>query len=137
VGKVLSKMLAGIGANVYCEARKTSDLSLVTAMGYTPVYLDDLDNKLPDMDVIFNTIPVTILNSKRLDLLKEETLVIDLASSPGGVDFKYAKENKKNVQWALALPAKVAPKTAAMYVKKEIDEIFEEIKIEKINNEKS
>ena len=31
VGKVLAQKLQGMGANVYCEARKKSDLSLITA----------------------------------------------------------------------------------------------------------
>lgn len=121
VGKVLADKLYDIGANVYCEARKESDFSLIEKNGYNKVDLKDLDSFLPHMHVIFNTIPTMILNSKRLDLINDNTLIIDLASAPGGVDFKYAKENNKKCEWALALPAKVAPYTSAKYYKEEIE----------------
>lgn len=124
IGKVLAKMLAGIGANVFCEARKESDIAMINAMGYTPIYLKNLDEDLSKMNIIFNTIPQRILDDKRLDLVSKDTLIVDLASSPGGVDFKYAKDTKKRVEWSLALPAKVAPYTAALYIKEEIDKIL-------------
>lgn len=125
IGKILSKMLSGIGAKVYCEARKEKDIAMIRAMGYNYVRLNDLDEVLPKMDVIFNTIPFVILDSDKLDLLKKECNVIDLASSPGGIDFVSAKEKGINVVWALALPSKIAPLSAANYIKETIDKILE------------
>lgn len=124
IGKILSKMLYGIGANVYCEARNKKDLAFIKAMGYNSISLDKLDSYLGDMDIIFNTIPAMILDEKRLKCLKKESVIIDLASSPGGVDFSKAKEFKINTTWALALPTKVAPRTAAVYLKNVIDELI-------------
>lgn len=124
IGKILSKMLYGIGANVYCEARNKKDLAFIKAMGYNSISLDKLDSYLGDMDIIFNTIPAMILDEKRLKCLKKESVIIDLASSPGGVDFSKAKELKINTTWALALPTKVAPHTAAVYLKNVIDELI-------------
>lgn len=124
IGKVLAKMLMGFGANVYCEARKEKDLALISAMGYKATKLEELDEVIGNMNIIFNTIPEMVIDKKRLDLVSKDTLIVDLASSPGGVDFKYAKETEKNVEWSLALPAKVAPYTAAMYIKNEIDNII-------------
>jgi len=125
IGKILSKMLHGIGANVYVEARKEKDLAMVRAMGYTPVNLDDLDKYLNKFDIIFNTIPTTILDKDKLDIVNKNCSIIDLASSPGGIDFEYAKVIGINVVWALALPGKVAPLSSAMYVKEAIDKIIE------------
>lgn len=127
IGKVLAKMLNGFGANVFCEARKESDLSMIKAMGYTPIKLENLDENLEKMNIIFNTIPYMVLDKKRLDLISENALIVDLASSPGGVDFKYAKDTNKRVEWALALPTKVAPYTAALYIKEEISKILSTI----------
>lgn len=124
IGKVLSNMLKGIGANVYCEARNKKDLAFIKAMGYNEVYLEELDSYLDNIDVIFNTIPNMILDEKRLKLLKKDCFVIDLASSPGGVDFEKARKLKINTTWALALPAKVAPYTAAFYLKNTIDNLI-------------
>lgn len=124
IGKILSKMLYGIGANVYCEARNKKDLAFIEAMGYNSISLSSLDNYLYDMDIIFNTIPSLILDKKRLKCLKKDSVIIDLASSPGGVDFKEAKELNINATWTLALPTKVAPRTAAIYLKRVIDELI-------------
>lgn len=116
IGKILSKMLSGIGANVYCEARKIQDLAWIRAYGYNPINLDELDEYLDEFDFIFNTIPNLILDKNRLKLIKKECILIDLASKPGGIDFDEAENLKLQVEWALALPGKVAPKTAARYI---------------------
>lgn len=130
IGKILSKMLDGIGANVYCEARKSKDLAFIQAMGYNEVNITELENVLPNMDYIFNTIPVTLLNEDLLKLVKKDAIIIDLASNPGGVDFEKARSLDLNVVWALALPSKVAPQTAAIYLKNTIDELLEKKSID-------
>ncbi len=118
IGKIVAKMLQGIGAKVYCEARKKEDLAYIQAFGYTPIDLQDLNENLAKFDIIINNIPTLILDKTRLDLLKKEVLIIDLASKPGGVDFAYAKQQNIKTIWALALPGKVAPVSAAEYIKK-------------------
>lgn len=60
-----------------------------------------------------NTIPRRVLTRALLEELKESCLVIDLASKPGGVDFQGAAELGVRCVWALSLPGKVAPVTAA------------------------
>lgn len=128
IGKVLSKMLSGVGANVYCEARKEKDLAQIKAMGYNGVDLNNLEDYLPKVDYIFSTIPHLILDKSRLDLVKEDVCIIDLASSPGSVDFEYAIKKTLNVSLELALPVKVASKSSAIYFKEKIDKIIQEIK---------
>lgn len=123
IGKVLAKMLSGFGANVFCEARKQKDIAMIKSMGYNSVELNKLDNYISNMDIIFNTVPVMLINEKRIDMLKKHVLIIDLASAPGGIDFSYAKEKGINVKWALAIPGKIAPLTAAKYYKDIIDKI--------------
>lgn len=127
IGKVLCKMLQGIGANVYCEARNEKDLAQISALGYNSIDLKDLDKYLSKFDFVFNTIPYLILTRERLDILKKEVCIIDLASRPGGTDFEYAKELELKVNHALALPSKVAPKTAGMYLKQKIDKLIQSI----------
>ena len=127
IGKVLAKMLDGIGAKVYCEARKNEDISWIKAYGYEPIYLNDLNKNLGNFDIIVNTIPFQILDSERLDLVKKDAILIDVASNPGGIDRKAAKEKDLKVIWALSLPAKVAPLTSAIYIKETIDHVLKEI----------
>ena len=69
------------------------------------------------MDVIFNTIPSMVLDGERILNINQDTLIVDIASVPGGVDLEKAKDLNIKVIWALGLPGKVAPKTAAMILK--------------------
>ncbi|WP_353093507.1 dipicolinate synthase subunit DpsA [Tissierella praeacuta] len=127
IGKILAKMLQGIGANVYIEARSYSDLAGIQSYGYNPIHLREIEFYLQEMDLIFNTIPSMILDEEMLLKLKRECLVVDLASIPGGVDFETAKELGINTIWALGLPGKAAPMTAAKIMKDTIYNIIEEL----------
>lgn len=127
IGKVLAKMLDGIGAKVSCEARKDEDLAWVKAYGFEPIHLNNLNDKLSKFDIIINTIPFQILNNDRLELVKKDVVLIDLASNPGGVDRKAAREKGLKLIWALSLPGKVAPLTSADFIKEVLYHVLEEI----------
>ena len=124
IGKILSKMLDGIGANVYCEARKPSDIAQIKSYNYNAIELKNLNENLYRFDFIFNTIPYLMLNKDNLKLVKKQCVIIDLASSPGGVDFEEAKKQNLQASLELALPGKVAPKTSAKYIKTIIEKII-------------
>ena len=125
VGKVLCDRLYKLGANVYCEARKEKDLAEIYSMGYNGVDLNRLDNYLNNMDIIFNTVPYMILTKKILEKLNPNVLIIDLASAPGGLDYSVASSLKLDAGMYPGLPSKVAPYTAAMYLKEAIDKYLE------------
>ena len=127
VGKVLSKMLDGIGTKVFCEARKDEDIAWIKAYGYEPVRLNDLNDNLSKFDIIINTIPFQILDKERLSLVKPEVVIIDLASNPGGVDIKEAKAKHLKVIWALSLSGKVAPLSGAEFIKETLYHVLKEL----------
>lgn len=118
VGKTLANMLGKLGMEVYCEARKDVDLAWIKAYGYKPVPLKEIKNNLCKMNVIFNTAPILILDKSTLILLNKKTLIIDLASAPGGVDYETAEKMGIKAILASALPGKVAPDTCAEYLQK-------------------
>ncbi|MBR6640914.1 MAG: dipicolinate synthase subunit DpsA, partial [Clostridia bacterium] len=126
VGKILAHKLKGLDANVFCEARKKKDLAHANALGYNVVKLEELGNVLGNIDIIFSTIPKEILNEDYLKLLKKDAVIIDLASSPGSVDYMAARKYNIDAYLELGLPSKVAPKSAAKYLKEEIDSILED-----------
>ena len=128
VGKVLANKLYGMGAKVYCEARKNEDIAWIKAYGYNPIELKELSQNLGNFEIIVNTIPFEVLNEKMLNLVKKDVLLIDLASNPGGIDRKSAKEKKLKLIWALSLPGKVAPITSAEFIKETLDNVLEELK---------
>lgn len=112
IGKVLCRHLSGLGAKVYASARKCTDFAKIESLGYEPLHTDKVESVLPKCDVIFNTIPKTVLTQSLLSKIDKGALIIDLASKPGGVDFESAKKANLNVIWALSLPGKTAPVTA-------------------------
>lgn len=124
IGKMLASMLKGIGANVTVEARKFSDIAWIRGYNYKPIMLQDLKLHLKDADVIFNTIPHIILDETLLSKIRKDTLIIDLASKPGGVDIPKAGELGLKTIWALSLPGKVAPVSAAGFIKETICNVF-------------
>lgn len=127
IGKILAKMLCGLGCNVYVEARKYSDLAWIKGYGYNPVHINEIENYIERMDVIFNTIPHVVLDINMLRKVRKESLIVDLASKPGGVDFEKAKEMGLKTIWALSLPGKVAPVTAAEFIKDTVYNIINEL----------
>lgn len=104
ISKALAKLLCAFGADVRVVARKHSDLAWIKIYGCTPVHISELGNHLKDADVLFNTVPAMILGEEKLSRLSRHSLVIDLASKPGGVDFEMAKNLGLKVIWALSLP---------------------------------
>ena len=69
-----------------------------------PVALCEFPSCVGEFDVIFNTVPSLLFTRDVLKRIKKDTLIIDLASRPGGVDFSAAKELGLRVIWALSLP---------------------------------
>lgn len=127
IGKVLARKLAGLSTKVTCAARKEEDLAWIKAYGHMATNINLIGKNLNEFDVIINTIPQMILTLEKLEYVKKECLLIDLASNPGGIDKKAAKEKGLQLVWALSLPGKVAPTTTAEFIKDTIYNILKEI----------
>lgn len=127
IGKVLARKMAGLSAKVTCAARKDEDLAWIRAYGHKETNINALGENLSQYDIILNTVPHLVLNKERLQYVKKDVLLIDLASNPGGIDKKEAKELNLKLVWALALPGKVAPVTTAEFIKDTIYNILKEI----------
>ena len=127
IGKVLARKLAGLSVKVTCAARKDEDLAWIQAYGHKATNINTIGENLRQYDIIINTVPHMILNQERLQYLKDDCLLIDLASNPGGIDKKAVKDRKFKFVWALSLPGKVAPTTSAEFIKDTIYNIIKEI----------
>lgn len=110
-GMTLARSLAALGAKVTVASRKAADIARIIEMGYTPLPLADLYSQV-DFDVIFNTVPALVLTKQYLKKLSRSVLIIDIAASPGGVDYNTANDLGIKAILALSLPGKVAPITA-------------------------
>ncbi len=126
IGKLLACRLRGLAAQVAVSARRQEHLAWIRALGYAPLRTDRLEGRLRPFHLIFNTVPALVLDRKRLEEIRPDCVIIDVASSPGGVDFSAARELGIAALQELALPGRVAPLTAARAVRDAIGYILEE-----------
>ena len=117
VAKMVAKKFKQLDANVTCAARKVEDIAWIKAFGYQATNINTIGENLINYDIIINTVPQIIITKERIQYIKPETLLIDLASKPGGFDVKEIQNRNLKYVWALALPGKVAPMSTAMFIK--------------------
>lgn len=127
IGKVLARKLAGLSVKVTCAARKDEDLAWIEAYGHKSLNINNLSENLRPFDIIINTVPHIVLTEQKLEYVRKDALLIDLASNPGGIDKKAIKDRNLKFVWALSLPGKVAPTTSAEFIKNTIYNILREI----------
>ncbi len=126
IGRLLADRLLALGAEVTVSARKYGDLAWIEAWGCRSVQTGALTGQLDRFDLIFNTAPALILDGTRLRETREDCVIIDLASAPGGVDLEAAKRLSRRAIPAPGLPGKVAPRTAAAAIRDSVYHILEE-----------
>ncbi|MGI6013547.1 MAG: dipicolinate synthase subunit DpsA [Oscillospiraceae bacterium] len=126
IGKVLSHRLRGMGAEVTVSARNCADRAWGAAYGYRVLDTSRLEGQLSDFHVVINTVPARVLGEGRLAELHKDTLCMDLASRPGGMDFDAASRLGVRALWALSLPGEVAPQSAGAAIRDTVYNMIEE-----------
>ena len=126
VGSTLARLLKSVGAHVTVAARKSRDFAVCEAENINYCNYSELPKVLADTKLIYNTVPSKIFEHELLDAVKPDSLIIDLASMPGGVDFEYAAARHIRTIHALSLPGKVAPVGAALIIQKVVYNILNE-----------
>lgn len=116
VGMSVARTFASLGANVKVGVRESELLARSYEMGLTPFDLSELPNEVQNIDVCINTIPARVLTPNALSKMPTRSLIIDLASKPGGTDFRYAEKRGIKALLAPGLPGIVAPKTAGQII---------------------
>ncbi len=119
VARALAALLTAMGATVTVAARRCADRAAATLAGCAAVEIGAMADA-GDFDVVFNTVPALLFDAACLQKLSRSTLLIDLASLPGGVDFAAAAALQIKTVRALSLPGRVAPKTAADIVRQTV-----------------
>ena len=132
-GMTLARDFAALGANVKVGAREPETLARIKEMGMIPFHLKDLEEQISDVDVCINTIPARVLTGKVLSRVPSRALIVDIASKPGGTDFRYAEKRGIKALHVLGIPAMVAPKTAGQI----IGNVLAELLLEKFVEEEA
>jgi dipicolinate synthase subunit A len=125
-GMSIARAFHALGARVKVGARKSEHLARITEMGLTPFQLDNTEKEVTNTDILINTIPLLIVTPSVIAKLPTHTLVIDIASKPGGTDFRYAEKRGIKALLAPSLPGIVAPKTAGQILADVLTQLLHE-----------
>lgn len=123
IGKALCSMLKGMGAQVFCAARKPADRTALRASGCRPLRFEETTRPF---DVIFNTVPARVLGAAALRSQRRDTLLMELASPPGGIDLEVAGRLGLRVLAAPSLPGRMSPKASGELIKRTVYRMMEE-----------
>lgn len=128
VGHTVANKFSALGAKVSVSASSIRDLARINEMGLTAIPLKRLSEHVSDCDLLINTIPAQVIKKETIQELPRHGMIIDLASVPGGTDFKYAKQRGIKAILAKSLPGTVAPKTAGRILADVIKQFLQEEK---------
>ncbi len=136
LAKTLAPMLRALGADVTVAARKSIDLAWAAAYGFGTLKIgvdqdggSTLSGLCDGYDVIFNTVPYWLFDRSLLKTLSPRTLIVDLASAPGGYDPAAAAELGVRAVRALSIPGKYAPVSAGRLIAEFVCEILKREKL--------
>ncbi|MBT9133343.1 MAG: Dipicolinate synthase subunit A [Firmicutes bacterium] len=106
-GITLAALLKGMGAHVTVAARQPGVLAKAFAAGHSPHYVGELSRVLGSHDFLFNAAPALVFTEELLVCMRRDSVLIDIASGAGGVDYQAAKRLGCIAVLAPSLPGKV------------------------------
>lgn len=127
IGKILALKLQLLGSAVTVSARKTTDLALAKAFGHETVSIRDGVSHIDfhEFDVIFNTVPVRLFEGEILSKIRKDTVFIELASFPYGMNTEDASDHGIRFIQAQSLPGKYSPISAGKILAETVVQILE------------
>lgn len=125
VAKDVAGLLTSLSCKVTVFARSLSQLEDAKIKGCNTLELSKLPQYAENIDVLINTVPSQVITEKVLEKMKKESKIIELASSPYGVDFDLARKEGIDVIKAFSLPGKYTPKTAGEIIGRRIEDFLQ------------
>lgn len=111
--KTLADKLKGLSVRVTVCARSGESLALAGALGVDVMEFSKLKTGIHSFQYIFNTIPAMVLDATAISRIHPDTVIIDIASAPGGVDFDAANAAGIDAGLYPGLPGIYAPLASA------------------------
>ena len=122
----LVRKLQGLGARTAVAARRWESACAAVADGCEVLDFTLLPYHMFRFLYIFNTIPALVLEEPLLHCAAPETVIIDIAAAPGGVDYECAKRLGLTAKLCQGLPGKYAPRASGESVAQAARIIMEE-----------
>ncbi len=112
IGITMARLFKAVGAKTTVVTRNADEKARIIEMGCSFLSFESLEKHMHRFDICINTVPSLIVTKNVIDQMNAQSLIIDVASAPGGVDFSYAKQSGIRAVHALGIPGKTAPITA-------------------------
>lgn len=112
-GKILAQKLKGMDADVTIMARRQDQRALGEACGFRSLAPDELAGVISRFLFVFNTVPCKLLDQAAVSRMNSEVSIIDIASAPGGTDFKACSQAKLRAVLCPGLPGNYSPESSA------------------------
>jgi dipicolinate synthase subunit A len=125
-GMSMARALHALGARVRVGARRQEHLARIYEMGLIPFHISELKQQVSNVDFVFNTIPQMVLTTEVIAQMPQSAFILDLASKPGGTDFRFAERRGIKALLAPGLPGIVAPKTAGQILANTLSRLIAE-----------
>lgn len=125
-GREIASRFRAIGAYVTVAARRKCMQADAAFHGMDVCNMLERED-YKEYDFIINTVPARVLSRREIDKLNKDSVIIDIASVPGGTDFVYCKEKGITAVHSLGLPGKYSPKTSGEILGNAIVEVLENI----------
>lgn len=110
IGRFLAQKLRAMGAHVTVSVRSSPQKAELELLGYETEETHVYRKGLRKYDLILNTVPRPVMTLEQGMETRENCVIVELASLPGGFSEKLRRERK--IIMAQALPGKTAPRTA-------------------------
>ncbi len=123
IGSALGEIVSANKGAVSVYARRKTAQTLAKERGLQAFDISGISSS--HHDVIFNTIPERIISNESILGLDPSTVMIELASAPGGFDIEIAEQHGIKCISAQGLPGKYAPLSAGEAVADAISEIID------------
>lgn len=112
-GSVLTRLLKSFLCRVLVSEKDKIRAADAFVLADSIVSEAELTDAVGNVDFIFNTVPERILPQERLRHVGKNTWILDIASAPGGVDYKAAEALSVNAVLLPGLPGRYAPVSSA------------------------
>ncbi|MBQ8519383.1 MAG: hypothetical protein IJ455_07285 [Agathobacter sp.] len=116
-GEKIAKLFAKLGAKVIVAARRAEVRENIIKDGFQAIGFEELAKNLVDVSTVINTVPSLVLTEDCIRRMPRGSLIIDIASKPGGTDFEAAKRYAVAAKLALGLPGIYTTSSSAKLLK--------------------
>ena len=121
-GGKIAKIFQKLGARVVVVARRLDVRKQAQKDGFQSIGFEDMEKELVDVVTVVNTVPAMVLTEDCIRRMPRGSLIIDIASKPGGTDFEAAKRYGVKAKLALGLPGIYTTSSSALLFKNAISQ---------------